>query len=393
MRPSLLDTWPYLMGIRFIVIKEITIEETAPHSPGVYIGEVVRTHQSATGETLWEVEYEADGHRQFLDSEEMSNFGIKMIHGSVETRENITSAIVGVDPLSMQDHDIYHTKAGDTFVDVCKAVGVVDTNRKYYYDWLCQFHDYGARGCAYRFPSPFTSRGRLSSTAAVLEASKAFPVLAGSQWEHIMELHGAESARVNPSLHSAQAVRIGLASAEMNITLHRLADRSTENDAVNQSPTVVENNGGGRLSEEARSEMSSDLANVLETCGVHSTSEQGVEVQSAVDERIAQLENKCDNWRECQNPWKSRHVQDLVRNNEYLRNGTKTEWNPGIGPPVCVVLQSSIPASVHTSIPTCCSSSVHPHCVQSNAPLSRHCPLAIRTSGSPLAIIDAATIP
>eukprot|EP01050_Picozoa_sp_SAG11_P020363 SAG11_NODE_3418_length_2460_cov_2.180008_1_plen_108_part_00 len=26
-------------------------------------------------------------------------------------------------------------------------------------------------------------------------------------------------------------------------------------------------------------------------------------------------------WRKCHNPWKSRHIQDLVRNNEYLRNG------------------------------------------------------------------------
>eukprot|EP01050_Picozoa_sp_SAG11_P006727 SAG11_NODE_534_length_8654_cov_11.580919_1_plen_1130_part_10 len=303
------------------IYRHFTIEETAPHSPGVYMGEVVRTHQSATGETLWEVEYEADGHRQFLDSEEMSNFGIMMIHGSVETRENITSATVGVDPLSMQDYDIYHTKAGDTFVDVCKAVGVVDTNRKYYYDWMCQFHDYGARGCAYRFPSPFTSRGRLSGTAAVLEAGKAFPVPAGSQWEHILELHGVESARVNPSWHSAQAVRIGLASAEMNVALHRLADRSPENDAVNYSQTVVENNGGGRLSEEARTAMSSDLVTVSETCGVHSAAEPEAEGQSAVDERIAQLENECDDWRECHNPWKSRHFQDLVRNNEYLRNG------------------------------------------------------------------------
>jgi hypothetical protein len=269
----------------------------------------------------------------------VTRFGIQFVNGSVETREAHIDTSASTDPSSMSGYEVYRVKAQDTFTAVCKAIALPDPQRKLYYDWLCQSHDYGARGNVYRFPSPFSKKGRLIGTQQMLEEGRPFPVPKGKQWELITELHGVQSDVQNPDWQTAAAVRVGLMTAEWNEMLMRCSDRDAQDDGVNLVHTIMESHGQQRVSDSAAA------AKLIATVDVQDHTETDEHIDQLIDANIAHLDNEhtdqleaefiaqlqaldraeatiatvadTADWRNCKNPMQSPHILSLIDNNNY----------------------------------------------------------------------------
>ena len=181
---------------------------------GVIHGIVTETdNDSDTASTIWIVTYD-DGDTQPFDREDMLDYVINHKHGNRVLNLQDARHFLNVAPLDDTEIDaIMNTENNDTFIDICKKLGLPQNQWKSYYEWLRVHKNYGHQndsdesGLKFRLPWGGDGKLKLASKQSKFDADTPFPVPTGKTWTDILDKHKVRSDTSNDVNISANISR------------------------------------------------------------------------------------------------------------------------------------------------------------------------------------------